>query len=83
MAPPSVEEWKLSGNFHLFHHEGVSTHRKGVSRDKAEILAVLSLFVGLSMTVDGHHKSPPREKTRVECAVGKRPPSYRCLKEKC
>ena len=33
LAPPSVEEWKLSGNFHLFHHEGVSS----VTRECPEI----------------------------------------------
>ena len=71
LAPPSVEDGKLSGKFHEFHHEGVSTHNEGVSRDKAEILALLSAFVGSLMTVCGHHKSPPPRGTRVECAEGK------------
>ena len=44
-------------------------------RDTGRTLQVVSS----QMTVCGHHKSPPPRGTRVECAVGKRPPSDRCF----
>jgi len=71
--------WKTQWKFPSISPWGVSTYSEGVSRDKAETLALLSAFVSSQMTVCGHHKSPPPRGTRVESAVGKRPPSYRCF----
>ena len=69
MAPPRVEDGKLSGKFHVFHHCRECPALRGSVEDKAEKLAVLSVFVSSQMTVCGHHKSPPPRGTRVECAV--------------
>ena len=83
MAPPSVEDGKLSGKFHEFHHEGVSTHNEGVSRDKAETLALLSVFVSSQMTVCGHHKSPPPRERARSAPLGSGRRLTAVLKEKC
>ena len=83
LAPPRVEDGNSVENSMYFTTVGSVQRHEGVSRDKAEILALLSAFVGSLMTVCGHHKSPPRAERAWSAPLGSGRRLTAVLKEKC